>query len=224
MGRLLLVRHGQASFGADDYDVLSPAGWEQGRLLGAWLNGLGTAPDVVVHGGLRRQRETAEAVLTGGAWSSGVTVDPGWAEFDHLAVLAADPDAPGPDVELDRRGFQAAFEAATARWTAGGRDTAYPEPWPDFLSRVRTALDAACALAGPGGTALVVSSGGPIAAACAALVDPDGDDPARARLWSRLNTVVVNASVSRVLVGAGGARLLTFNEHPHVAGDLLTYR
>ena len=35
MGVLLLVRHGQASFGTADYDVLSETGWEQGRLLGA---------------------------------------------------------------------------------------------------------------------------------------------------------------------------------------------
>ena len=79
--------------------------------------------------------------------------------------------------------------------------------------------------AGPGGTVLVVSSGGPIAAACAALVDPDGDDPAAyARLWNRFNTVTVNSSVTRVVVGSTGRRLLTFNEHPHLEGDTLTYR
>ena len=36
-GSVLLVRHGQASFGADDYDVLSETGLGAGRLLGAWL-------------------------------------------------------------------------------------------------------------------------------------------------------------------------------------------
>jgi broad specificity phosphatase PhoE len=35
MGQVLLIRHGQASFGADDYDVLSDLGWTQGRALGA---------------------------------------------------------------------------------------------------------------------------------------------------------------------------------------------
>jgi hypothetical protein len=71
----------------------------------------------------------------------------------------------------------------------------------------------------------VVSSGGPIAAACAALVDPTGEDAAAfARIWSRFNTVCVNTSVTRVVVGSTGARLLTFNEHEHLAGDLLTYR
>ncbi len=54
---------------------------------------------------------------------------------------------------------------------------------------------------------------------------PHGDDPATyARLWSRFNTVTVNSSVTRVVVGSTGARLLTFNEHPHLEGDHLTYR
>ena len=37
VSRILLVRHGQASFGAADYDQLSPTGHEQSRVLGAAL-------------------------------------------------------------------------------------------------------------------------------------------------------------------------------------------
>jgi broad specificity phosphatase PhoE len=228
MGVVLLVRHGQASFGTDDYDVLSETGWEQARLLGAWLAGRGVTPDVVVRGGMRRHRETAEGLAAGAgaagvAWSAGVEVDPGWDEFDHLGVIAA-LDEGVPAGELDRRAFQQAFERATARWTAGGHDADYPEPWPAFVARVGASLAGACAAAGPGGTVVVVSSGGPIAAACAELVDPDGDDAAYARLWSRFNTVTVNSSMTRVVVGSTGRRLLTFNEHPHLEGDTLTYR
>jgi broad specificity phosphatase PhoE len=228
MGVVLLVRHGQASFGADDYDVLSETGWEQARLLGAWLAGRGVTPDVVVRGGMRRHRETAEGLAVGAGaagvpWSADVQVDPGWDEFDHLGVIAA-LDEGAPAGELDRRAFQQAFERATARWTAAGHDATYPEPWPAFVARVGASLERACAAAGPGGTVVVVSSGGPIAAACAELVDPDGDEAAYARLWSRFNTVTVNSSMTRVVVGSTGRRLLTFNEHPHLEGDTLTYR
>jgi broad specificity phosphatase PhoE len=232
MGVVLLVRHGQASFGADDYDVLSETGWEQARLLGAWLAARGVRPDVLVRGGLRRHRETVEGVLAGAAgagaagagWSASVEVDAGWDEFDHLGVIAA-LDEGAPAGGLDRRAFQQAFERATARWTAGGHDADYPEPWPAFVARVRASLGRACDAAGPGGTVVVVSSGGPIAAACAELVDPDGGDPAvHARLWNRFNTVTVNSSMTRVVVGSTGRRLLTFNEHPHLEGDTLTYR
>ncbi len=228
MGVLLLVRHGQASFGADDYDVLSPTGWEQSRLLGAWLADRGLTPDVLVRGDMRRHRETVEGMVEGGRWATTpAEVDSGWNEFDHLGVVSTYPDLPVPEPgqELDRREFQRYFELATLRWTSGAYDAEYPEAYGAFVARVRAALDRACTAAGPGGTAVVVSSGGPIAAACAALVDPSGDDPATlARLWSRFNTVTVNSSVTRVVVGSTGPRLLTFNEHPHLAGETLTYR
>jgi len=237
MGVVLLVRHGQASFGADDYDVLSERGWEQSRLLGVWLAERKVVPDVIWRGDMRRHRETAEGMVAGGGWTTPVAVDPGWNEFDHLGVVAAYA-ASAPDVRsasadtqssgmqgVDRREFQRIFERATARWTAGEHDADYPESYAAFVARVRAALERACTAAGPGGVAVAVSSGGPIAAACAALVDPTGDDPATlARLWARFNTVTVNSSVTRVVVGSSGARMLTFNEHPHLEGEHLTYR
>jgi broad specificity phosphatase PhoE len=217
MGVVILVRHGQASFGADDYDVLSEAGWEQGRLLGKWLTDRGVRPTAVIRGGMRRHRETAEAA----GWSQAV-VDPGWDEFDHLSVVSAYPDA--PTGELDRREFQRVFELATARWTAGATDDEYAEPWPAFRARVAGSMANGSEQAGSGSTVVVVSSGGPIAAVCAALVDPEADDATFARVWSRLNTVLVNGAFTRVVVGSTGARLLTFNEHPHLEGEALTYR
>jgi broad specificity phosphatase PhoE len=222
MGVVLLVRHGQASFGADDYDVLSETGWAQGRLLGTWLGERGVAPSAIVHGDLRRQRDTAVAIAEGAGWSSlDPGLDQGWDEFDHLGMVAAYPDL--PDGEPDRREFQDLFEKAAARWTSGEHD-GYPESYADFVARVRAALDRATGTAGPGGTVVVVSSGGPIAVACAELLDPGADAPGVARLWQRFNTMIVNSSVSRVVVGSTGPRLLTFNEHPHLEGDHLTYR
>jgi broad specificity phosphatase PhoE len=227
MGQILLVRHGQASFGADDYDVLSETGWAQGRQLGAWLAERGTTPSVLVHGDMRRHRETLEAMVEGAGWAGLVAeADAGWAEFDHLGVVASYPDLPeGGSLDFggDRRAFQAVFEKATERWISGEHD-GYPETYAAFVARVRVALDRAGEGAGPGGVVVVVSSGGPIAAACAALVDPDGDDAAQARLWQRFNTVTVNSSVTRVVVGSTGPRLLTFNEHAHLSADTLTYR
>ena len=218
MGLVLLVRHGQASFGAEDYDVLSETGWAQGRLLGSWLAERDVTPTAVIHGGMRRQRDTALAMAEGAGWADlSSVVDLGWDEFDHVGMVAAYPDLP-PDVDLtDHRAFQRLFEEVTAHWTAGEPGD-FSETYADFEARVVAALDRATGSAGPGGTVVVVSSGGPIAVACGALVDPE------ARLWQRFNTVIVNSSVSRVVVGSTGARLLTFNEHPHLEGDHLTYR
>ena len=227
MGVVLLVRHGQASFGTDDYDVLSETGWEQARLLGAWLAGRGVTPDVVVRGGMRRHRETAEGLAAGAgaagvAWSAGVEVDPGWDEFDHLGVIAA-LDEGVPAGELDRRAFQQAFERATARWTAGGHDADYPEPWPAFVARVGASLGGLRRrrAGGHGGRGQLgrPDRGG----LCGARRPRRGRRGLRPAL-DRFNTVTVNSSMTRVVVGSTGRRLLTFNEHPHLEGDTLTYR
>jgi len=42
--------------------------------------------------------------------------------------------------------------------------------------------------------------------------------------WARFNAVIVNASVTRIVVGSSGARLLTFNEHAALDRELVTYR
>ena len=165
---------------------------------------------------MRRHQETATAIVEAARWDGvPVEVDPGWAEFDHLQVVAALPNAPVIAAD-DRRGFQRVFEQATTRWwKTGDHDEDYLEPFDAFVARVATALDHACDGAGP---VVPVSSGGPIAAACAALVTAGGPDVGSLQptLWRHLNTVQVNAGVTRVLVGSTGRRLLTFNEHPHL--------
>src|ERR1700759_4425511 len=119
MGVLILVRHGQASFGAADYDVLSPAGVEQSRRGGRALAEQGVVPDVVLHGDMRRQRETAEQMSLAAGWAVRHRADGRWDEFDHLAVMA---DHTRSARDLDRRAFQEVFEKATARWTSGVYD------------------------------------------------------------------------------------------------------
>ena len=64
MSSILLVRHGQASWGAADYDVLSTLGEEQAVVVGEALAGL--SPDVIVHGAMSRQRRTAELAAQDG--------------------------------------------------------------------------------------------------------------------------------------------------------------
>ena len=221
MGHLLLVRHGQASFGADDYDVLSERGWAQARLLGTWLPSR-TSPRPRWCGApcaatARRSRRWSRPPAGPG---SSARVDPGWDEFDHLGIVASYPDLPDGDSTL---ALSSGSSSGPRRAGSRGAD-GYPETYAGFVARVRAALDRAGQGAGPSGPVVVVSSGGPIAAACAALVDPDGDDAARARVWQRLNTVTVNSSVTRVLVGSTGPRLLTFNEHSHLSADTVTYR
>ncbi|MGH3413772.1 MAG: histidine phosphatase family protein [Marmoricola sp.] len=212
MGQVLLVRHGQASFGSEDYDVLSAVGEQQSAVLGRFLSGLD--PQSVVHGSLQRQRRTAEIAVEAAGWSATPYVDPRWDEMDHLLLLAAHPQ---PSVsEPDARQFQAWFEAATDRWTSGGHDHDYDESFPDFTARVRGALDDLH----PDGTTVVFTSGGPIATVVTQLLD------AGTPTYTRLAPVVVNSSITRIVTGRRGRTLVSFNAHAHLQDrpDLLTYR
>ncbi len=210
MGQIVLVRHGQASWGAADYDVLSDLGEEQATAVGSALADL--RPDVVVSGSMLRQRRTAELAATAAGWTAVASVDERWNEMDHLAVLAAQPaDFEG---EPDKRQFQAWFEAATDRWTSAEHDEEYDEPYPAFRSRVVAALTDLADV----GTAVVVTSGGPISVVGSELLD------AGLPTYRRLAPVVINASVTTVVSGSRGLTLVGLNEHRHLPGRLLSYR
>ncbi len=221
MSLVLLVRHGQASWGAADYDVLSPTGEEQSRVLGAALAQRGVRPDVVVRGGMRRHRQTAEGVLEGAGWDLPVEEDHGWDEFDHRQMLELHPAAPGEGEELTREAFQRWFEEATARWTGGRHAHEYDESFADFGARVDAGLERLVGRLDSGRTALVLTSGGPVSWVVASLLGGSAD------VWTQLNPVTVNASVTKLVAGRRGTTLVSFNDHSHLEapeGRLVTYR
>jgi broad specificity phosphatase PhoE len=212
VGQVLLVRHGQASWGAADYDVLSPLGERQAAATGEFLAQL--RPDAVVYGLMRRQHRTAQLMAEAAGWSLDPSVDGRWDEMDHLAVLAAQEQAEPRDFdgEPDAHQFQAWFEKATGRWLSGAHDGEYAESWPEFRDRVLAGLDAL-----GDGTTVVVTSGGPISVVVAHLLESSA-------AYQRIAPVVVNASVTKIVVGRRGHTLVSFNEHGHLPGELLTYR
>jgi broad specificity phosphatase PhoE len=231
MGVLMLVRHGQASFGTDDYDVLSSLGVRQSRKVAGILSGYGVEPTSLIHGGMRRQRETAEEMVRATAlWDVSLQLDERWRELDHLAVMHAYPTLTDTEREqlrsgaMELRAFHELYTKATARWASGAYDADYSESFPEFIGRVRDAIGEAARGAGERRTAIVVTSGGPIAAACAMLTEVGEEPRSLAAAWTRFNAVVVNVSVTRIVVGSTGARLLTFNEHAALDRNLVTYR
>lgn len=212
MGQVLLVRHGQASFGADDYDALSPLGFEQAKLLGVALAARGIGADLIVHGSMRRHQETAETCAQAAGWHGvPVEVDGGWDEFDFLSVLAVHP-APHGSAEPTKAEFQQWFEQATAAWIAG-EDRDYAETFANFTARVHGALERTVDVA-RNGTVAVFSSGGPIAWAVSAVLA----EPGSAELWTRLNRMSVNAALTRLVTGSRGVNLLTYNDQSHLDG------
>ena len=224
---LLLVRHGQASYGAADYDNLSDRGWDQARRLGEWLVRGGHRFEAVVVGGMRRHRQTAEGVAEAfsarGLPLPEVVADDGFAEFDHQAVfstwLARNADDPVAIASRsgEPRDVGAMLQAALLAWS---RDElpGLPETWAAFGARVHAAGERLQALAGPH-EALVLSSGGVISRLAQIALDvPD----ARA---VELNLALRNSALSEFHPHAGRLRLGSWNTLSHLHGEraLWTY-
>jgi broad specificity phosphatase PhoE len=218
MGVILLVRHGQASWGAADYDNLSEAGHAQARITGEALAARGLVPDQVVCGTMRRHRQTAEGALAAAGWDAEVVTDEGWNEFDHVQMLEVHGAPEGGDGQMTRQEFDAWFDAATERWTSGSYDQDYDEPFFAFTSRVESALRRTAKGLASGDLAVVFTSGGPISWVAATLLGGGIDT------WMRLNPVTINASVAKVVVGSRGTTLLSLNDHSHLEPDHVTYR
>ena len=222
MPLLAIVRHGQASFGTDDYDRLSGLGRRQADETATALSAAGLDVARIISGSLRRQRDTASAIAT--AYGLTPSVDERWNEYDADQVLEhhspsfqrlEHPDSPEATPTSPRE-FQAVLERALTEWVGAGADSPTPETWPAFNVRVGEALQAA-GTAGAG-TTVVVSSGGVIGAVAVALL---GVDPVS---FPRLNRVTINCGITRVIFGSAGTTLVSFNEQGHLQVGERTYR
>ena len=162
-----LIRHAQASFGADSYDVLSELGQRQCALLDDALARRGVRPQRVAVGTLNRQADTARACRR--SVPGELLVDARWDEYATADVLAhhgSIPAADGPRTELGAppgltsREFQVLLEGALAAWIAAGERSSCPETWPAFERRALAALTDLARSLGAGEQALVFTSGG----------------------------------------------------------------
>ncbi len=64
MSQIYLIRHGQASFGTDNYDRLSITGKQQAEVLGQHFTGINLQFQNVYSGSLQRQIDTARIVIS----------------------------------------------------------------------------------------------------------------------------------------------------------------
>ena len=236
MSTLILVRHGQATFGAETYDQLSPLGREQVRKLAAHWRGTGETFDCLYCGSLRRQRESAAELLDLVADDAdSPREDAALNEYDgdplirsYLRDFAEEEGFdPVPEWPVrDRTMFQRLFEAAAAKWIAGrlapADGDANFERWPDFQLRVHQALDRIMSRHARGSRVLISTSGGVIALALQRVLRyPDSEAIAT-------NWMVQNSSITRIKYGNGRISLMQFNCLPHLeqaaTQSMITYR
>jgi broad specificity phosphatase PhoE len=211
-----LLRHGQGSFGAADYDVLSPVGKQQAMVLGAELRRREVDVHTARSGTLRRQLQTATACLAEAGLELPVTEDARWNEYDHVGLVPSGQPAPE-----GAREFQRLLDEAIEAWIAGGHAAGTTGTWTEFSDGVRAALDDVLTGLPKGKAALVFTSAGVISAICAALLS------APAATYLALNRTMANASITKLVRGRSGVSLVSVNEHGHFEGPhrgLLTYR
>jgi broad specificity phosphatase PhoE len=229
---ILLIRHGQASYGADDYDRLSEVGHAQAAAVAAELRRRGPRIERIVHGSLARQRDTAAPTIT--ALSLPAIVDPRLDEYDIDEIVSRHTDsavrtnaAPGGE-PVSSREFQRILELGMNAWIDAGDDgdgdgdgSGSAETWPAFEARCRAGLSAVATGLTSGSTAVAFTSGGVIAAMCCSLL---GLGP---KTVIALNRVAVNGGLTKVASGRSGLSLVSFNEHGYLegaGGGLVTLR
>ncbi|MGB3879670.1 MAG: histidine phosphatase family protein [Diaphorobacter nitroreducens] len=211
MGTLYLVRHGQASFGADDYDQLSPRGHEQAVRLGAYWRERGLQFDAVLCGTLRRHAQTLQGIQQGLDGTPEPLLMPGLNEYDsHALIHCVHPmPLPRPDTpELYKQHFRLLCDAM-AQWMAGTISPAGMPCWDDFSGGVRAALDHV-RRQHTGHNVLLVSSGGPIAAAVGEVLCTPPE------VTIALNMRIRNSAVTEFSISPKRLMLQTFNTLPHL--------
>jgi broad specificity phosphatase PhoE len=229
MGVIYVVRHGQAAFGTENYDQLTEIGFAQTRLLGAYFAKRKIRFDAVFTGTLRRQIETADAILESHAElaASAREVIPGLDEYKPEAILTAfTGEAPvmmaaaaaRRDPVVVREHFRLLREALLA-WAEDRTRPVDMMPFAQFQDGAVGALIAARQRF-PDGHVLVVSSGGAIGAMVAQVLN------APAATAVELNLRIRNSSLTEYAATPRRHHLVSFNGLPHLdTGDpsLITY-
>ena len=210
MGTLYLVRHGQASFGAQDYDQLSELGQRQSQRLGEYFKLKGLRFEQVLTGTLKRHQQTLAGICSGGGFNTDALALPGLNEYDSEAVIAAihphplaKPDTP----ELYRHHFRLLRDGLT-QWMNGVVSPCGMPSYREFQQGVADAL--ARVRLQTAGDVLLVSSGGPISTAVGHIL---GTTP---ETTIELNMRIRNSAVTEFNFNPKRHALQTFNTLPHL--------
>ncbi|MFZ2294939.1 MAG: histidine phosphatase family protein [Polaromonas sp.] len=210
MGTLYLVRHGQASFGADDYDLLSPLGQRQSVRLGEYFKYKGLTFEAAMTGTLTRQRQTFSGICEGMGIAMEATPWAGLNEYDSAALIGAiyphkleKPDTP----ELYKHHFRL-LRDGLAQWMAGVVSPQGMPSYNDFAAGVTAALD--YVRKHYEGNVLLVSSGGPIATAVGQVLSTSPETTIE------LNMRIRNSSVTEFAFTPRRHTLVTYNTLPHL--------
>ncbi|MBA4397518.1 MAG: hypothetical protein C0394_09075 [Syntrophus sp. (in: bacteria)] len=236
MSVIYMVRHGQASFGKENYDELSAKGRKQCAILAEYLIRTEVSFDAVFAGDMVRQKDTArEIVAVYRAQKHALPELFIMREFNeyssrdvimaHLHDVTEDYPALKSDLEklyIDKKAFQRVFEKIMARWISGEAEKPGLVRWQDFRERVQTGMRKVMVEAGRKRKVLICTSGGPISAAVQMALGLSDEKTLRIA-WHLANTAVTS-----FVYDGERMELTAFNNTAHLdllnASDWLTYR
>jgi broad specificity phosphatase PhoE len=210
MGYLYLVRHGQASLGAADYDHLSPLGEQQSLRLGEHWRTQGISFDAVITGSLKRHAQTLAGIQQGMGTKHEALVWPGLNEYDGEAIIRAiqPGDLVKPTTPEGYKQYFRLLRVGLAQWMAGVVSPQGMPSYTEFVQGVVSALDHVRQQ--HQGHVLLVSSGGPIATAVAQVLHTSPETSIELNMWMR------NSAVTEFSFSPKRHSLVSFNNLPHL--------
>lgn len=224
MATIYLIRHGQASFGKDNYDELSDLGQQQATRLGQVLGERLPKFDAICLGTMKRHKQTATNCLTGfGQTFDQVdpTFDECWNEYDYQDILRQfRPEFITSKSMMNyirqqdnpKEAFEADFNGAIDRWIAGDNDQDYIESWSTFTCRVHNALKNTIANNPDKKRIAVFTSGGPISLVSQHLLGVPQE-----RIM-QMNWTLLNCGVTKLVSTGSRLFVASLNEHAHFDG------
>jgi broad specificity phosphatase PhoE len=233
VGSIYLIRHGQASLGAKNYDVLSDLGIKQSELLGQFAHSNGLKFDRSYSGEMQRQIDTGRHSLAHMPGSgSEILIEPAFNEYaadEVMRVYLPHLEQTEPQARYFvenagqyRKEFQHVFSKVITMWITEKNEVPGCEPWSAFVERVKRGLARVTEQAGRGENIAIFTSGGTITAALQLITGM----PATSAF--ELNWQIVNTSVSRLQYGRSKISLASFNGQSHLdvhqQPDSITYR
>lgn len=213
MSEFYLVRHGQASFGAKNYDKLSELGHQQSRWLGEYFTARNISFSQAFMGDMIRHKETTQGISDGLSQPPVVTIDTGFNEFNFQNIgssyLSLNPQSRLPD-NPKPADFYRLLKLAMYAWSEDLLPkSTLEESWLDFKNRVQGALHSVCQQQSDK-PILIVSSGGAISMLMSLVLGLD------AKQVIELNMQVRNTSISHFYFNKSSTRLASFNNVPHL--------
>jgi len=235
MATIYLFRHGQASFGAENYDKLSPLGERQASVLGEYIAGADIKLDAAYSGGLERQKSTCRLALAAQDTEVVHHIDERFDEVrndEHIEKILPELVKSHPrlgrlmeDAMQNSKNYQKVIDAVFNYWVSPECKTPGIQTWTEYSGGTKAAINELMEKEGRGKTIGVFSSGGTIATIATQVLGLDGSHA------YKFYEPIINCSITQLFYNGNKISISNFNDYSYlqktgaITGEnLVTYR